>query len=428
MLRPAGSTVLTVLVCVAIAVPAGAAGFSIFEQGTRAMGLAGAFTARADDPSAMWHNAGGLAFTERREFLAGVTYNTLSEGTFEGVAGTSPGPGARGERDTLSQFPPHAYWAQPISDTWKIGLGLESPFGLVTEWKDPDSFPGRFLSTKVALRAVDVNPTVGWKPAPNLGIGFGVAMRFSDVELNRHLPFLVPTGQVLDVGTVRLDSAIAHGYGWNVGLLHRFSENFSWGLSYRSAVEVDYEGTGRFQQIPTGNPGLDAGIAGSIPFDRDLDVATSIEFPDMASAGVNFAIAPSVRFGLDANWTGWSSFGQVPIRFPQVPPLSSVIDENWKNAWNYRAGLSWATSPATEWRFGYLYDESPVPSQSVSPRTPDASRNGFTVGFGHEFPRTTLDVALMYLPLDERTTTNNTDGLNGTYNTTGWLLGLSVGF
>jgi long-chain fatty acid transport protein len=421
-------TTLAALGLLAIAVPAGAAGFGIFEQGTRAMGLAGAFTGRADDPSAMWHNAGGLAFTEKRDFLAGVTYNTLSEGRYEGVAGTTPGAGASGERATLTQFPPHAYWAEPLSDTWKFGVGIESPFGLVTEWKDPETFPGRFLSTKVALRAVDVNPTLAWRPTPSLGLGLGVSVRFSDVELNRHLPFLTPTGQLLDVGTVKLDSAIERGYGWNVGLLHRFSETFSWGVSYRSRVEVDYEGTGRFTQIPTGVPSLDAAVAANIPFDRDLDVSTSIEFPDLASVGVSLAVSPNVRLGLDANWTGWSSFDEVPLRFSQVPPLSSVIQENWNDAWNYRAGVSWAASSGNEWRFGYLYEESPVPDQSVSPRTPDATRSGFTVGFGHQFATTSLDLALMYLPLDERTTTSNGEGFNGTYNTTAWLFGVSVGF
>ena len=60
-----------------VALSAGAvhgAGFSIFEQGTKAMGMAGAFTAQADDPSLLFHNAGGLAFVNERAFSAGVTW------------------------------------------------------------------------------------------------------------------------------------------------------------------------------------------------------------------------------------------------------------------------------------------------------------------------------------------------------------------
>ena len=53
--------------------PVQAAGFGIFEQGTKAMGMAGAFTAQADDPSALFHNAGGLAFVDEPEIAAGFT-------------------------------------------------------------------------------------------------------------------------------------------------------------------------------------------------------------------------------------------------------------------------------------------------------------------------------------------------------------------
>jgi long-chain fatty acid transport protein len=148
----------------------------------------------------------------------------------------------------------------------------------------------------------------------------------------------------------------------------------------------------------------------------------------MASVGVSVAIAPAIRVGLDADWTGWSSFDEVPLLFPDVPPLSSVIDEHWTDVWTYRAGVSWDVSAGNEWRFGYLYDQSPLPDESVSPRAPDANRNGFSVGFGHEFARSSLDLAIVYLPLDERTTTTNADGFNGTYNTTAWLFGISVGF
>src|SRR5438552_19023354 len=42
--------------------PAAAAGFALFEEGARAMGFAGAYTAQASDPSAIFHNPAGLAF------------------------------------------------------------------------------------------------------------------------------------------------------------------------------------------------------------------------------------------------------------------------------------------------------------------------------------------------------------------------------
>lgn len=407
--------------------PAAAAGFGIFEQGSRAMGMAGAFTAQADDPSALFHNAAGLAFLEERDFQVGFTYITFTESEFRG-ADPSPGAGVSEEQETLREFPPHAYWVEPINPTWSFGLGLTTPFGLTTEWQDPASFTGRFLSTRAALRAVDLNPTVGWRLSPRLGLGFGAIARFSDVELDRFVAAPIAPGVSVQAGRVGLESDFEPGFGWNAGLLYRANESFSWGLSYRSRVKIDYSGTARFTQISTGNPVLDAILAQRIPFDRDLDVETEIEFPDLASLGVMVALSRNTRLEVDVNWTGWSSFDEVPIDFVGFAPLSSTLEEEWDDVMNYRAGLRWMRPGGTEWRFGYVYDETPQPDEHVSPLLPDSDRNGFTVGWGRQFASTSVDLALMYLPFDERTTTTNADGYNGTYNTTSWLFGATFGF
>jgi len=46
------------------AASAHATGFSIYEAGSRATALGGAFTANADDGSALYYNAAGLSFIE----------------------------------------------------------------------------------------------------------------------------------------------------------------------------------------------------------------------------------------------------------------------------------------------------------------------------------------------------------------------------
>lgn len=409
-------------------VPAGAAGFGLFEAGTKAMGLAGAFTAQADDGSAMFHNVAGLAFATERQFLVGATYITFSEATFDG-ADPYPGEGISEEQSSLNETLPHFYYVQPLSGDWRFGFGVYAPFGLTTQWKDPATFSGRYLSTRAALRVLDLNPSLAWQVTPNFGIGVGAIIRFSDVELDRWLPFVNPfTQQVVNVGDVGLESDMGNAYGFNVGILHKYNNSFSWGLSYRSKAKVEYEGDARFTQISTGIPPLDAAIAAQIPFGSDVPVETEIEYPDMASLGFAIAISPTVKLEVDANWTGWSSFDEVPITFVGYPQLSSTLPEEWEDCYNYRAGLSWKANPTSEWRFGYVYDETPQPEKHVSPLLPDANRNGITLGYGHQFSTTSFDVALMYLPFDEREVDESANRYYGTYNTTAWLLGFSFGF
>ena len=51
-----------------------------------------------------------------------------------------------------------------------------------------------------------------------------------------------------------------------------------------------------------------------------------------------------------------------------------------------------------------------------------------TIGWGRRGDRSTLDLALMFIPFDERTTLVNEDNFNGTYDTTAWLFGATVGW
>jgi long-chain fatty acid transport protein len=410
-----------------------AAGFGIFEQGAKAMGMGGAFTAQADDPSALFYNAGGLAFVDKQEFSIGDTYIHATKAELQGHD-PFPGEGYRAEQKKLSEFPPHAYWVRPLSSAWKVGLGVTTPFGLTTEWEKPDQFAGRFLSTKAALRAFDVNPTVGWQVTPTFGIGVGAIARFSDVELVRFAGAVNPfTQSVVNVGRLDLKADFNEGYGWNVGILNKYNNSFSWGLSYRSKITVDYEGNATLHSISTGNPQFDAVLASRLPFNTKLPVKTSIDFPDMASLGLAFAVTPDVLVETDVNWTGWSAFKQVTIDFTGGATNSlpdTTIPEQWKDVYNYRLGVRWTTGPSSQWRFGYVYDQTPQREEGVSPLLPDANRNGYSIGYGHT-GGVKADFALMYLPFKERTRSKSFPGEGpffGTYNTTAWLLSATLTF
>ena len=169
----------------AATVPAQAAGFLIFEQGAKAMGMAGAFTAQADDPSAMFHNAAGIAFQRERDFYLGGTWVTGSAD----FTGAPPYPGAGGTEKTesLSALVPHFYWVEPLGERWTFGLGLNAPFGLSVEWADKDTFTGRHINTRSALTAIDLNPTMGWMVTDNLSIGLGIVARFKAGTEDHHI-------------------------------------------------------------------------------------------------------------------------------------------------------------------------------------------------------------------------------------------------
>lgn len=423
MLRTLG---LVALLLVA-AIPAQGAGFLIFEQGAKAMGMAGAFTAQADDPSALFHNAGGIAFQNKRDFLLGGTLVT-GQADFSGAA-PFPGPGVSEQTEKLQELVPHFYWIEPINDRLSFGLGINAPFGLSVEWKDKETFTGRFVSTLSSLTAIDLNPTLGWKASDNFGIGIGVVARFSEVELSRHQlaePPLVP--MPLEIAKSKLTGGMNQGYGFNLGILHRYNNSFHWGFQYRSKMEIDYDGELVLDQIPTGIPPIDAALAGVLPFGQPIPGATSIEFPDIASLGLGFAASASSWLELDINWTGWSTFDKLVIGIDS-PILDDLeLRQDWEDVFQYRVGFRWNSSEKSQWRIGYIYDETPQPERTASPVLPDANRNDFTFGYGYTGGKFNVDLALMYVKFDDRTVTESEVFYFGTYDQDAWLVAASFGF
>jgi long-chain fatty acid transport protein len=403
-----------------------AAGFGIFEQGAKGMGMGGAFTATADDPSAMFHNVGGLALLDEREFQLGATLITSDGSEFMG-AGPFPGDGVLEHLESISVPLPHFYWVEPINDRWTFGLAVNSPFGLVTEW-DPEGFSGRFITVKGELKVLDFNPNLGWKVSDRVGIGFGLMVRFAEVALERRQGLVNPfTGQVVDIADVALESDTESGTGWQFGFLNRVNNSFSWGFSYRSEIEIDYVGDARFTQISTGNPQLDALVAATLPFGQSLPISTTLKAPAMASLGVAVALSRNWRLEIDANWTDWDVFQEVVVNFEGALP-DLTIPQNWDDSNNYRAGLRWLVGPRTEWRFGYIFDETPQPEETLGPLLPDGDRDGYAIGFGYEGDRFSLDLALSYIDIEERTTLVNSDGYNGTWITDGILFASTFGW
>jgi long-chain fatty acid transport protein len=407
------------------AAPAEGAGFAIFEEGARGMGFAGAFTAQASDPSAIFHNAAGIAFLRGTQIYVGGTLIAPSSE----FSGAEPFPGTgRTERQNVGVvIPPAAYVTRRLTEGLVVGLGVHVPFGLRTEWENPSSFSGRFLSTRAELTGYSLNPTVGYKVADRLSVGAGLDLRFAKVRLERRVPTFDPfTNVVVDVAALDLESDTATDLGFNLGVLGKPTESLSFGLSYRHKVATDFTGSASFTPVPTGNAQLDALAARSLP--GSLPVETAIEFPAILSAGVAYTWNDWIFEG-DVNWYQWSTFDRVSLRFEGRPDLNTVIEEEYDNSFQFRVGAERRLNDAWLVRGGYFFDPSPAPAASVSPLLPDADRHGFALGGTWTNGALRLDGAAWYIRSPDRSTEGvNRDGFEGVYSNSAFTFGLFLGY
>ncbi len=421
----------TIALAAAIVLPpaARAAGYGIYEQGAAVLGMAGAGAASVNDASALFYNPALLVrFEETNRVDVGGSLLT----PVTSFAGVNPYPGFGVTEEMKTQyFPlPAAYYARRLPGRWAAGIGVNAPFGLGVEWKNPDTFTGRYIVTKADLRAVNLEYAAAYSIDPRVSVALGGDVAFTKVKLRNRILAPAPGGGggQVDVAEAELESHYKAGYGWNAAVSVIPSERWKFGATYRSKVIAKPKGDATFTQIPTGDPAFDAGVAASLP--PNQGVSTVLRLPAIWSVGAAWLL-PNWTVEADAVYTEWSLFTDLPIRFDQTPAKDRTITEDYDDTWAFRFGAEHRL-PAFTYRFGYYYEQEAAPSQSVSPILPDSQRHGVTLGLGYPLgsdKRWRIDVYDLALFLERRGTDSvNRDGFNGDYRTFINSAGLSVGY
>ncbi len=414
-----------------------AGGFSIYEQGARAMGRASAFAASPDDPSAMFYNPAGLALLEGTQIYIGATV-ILPSGDFTG-SGPYPADGVTEEQVAQTFLPPNVYISHRINEKIVVGLGISTPFGLGTKWEGSDgtvaTFSGRHIAHETAIEGVGISPTVAFTVNEKLSLGVGVELRLSKLMLKRYSNFDATAFGlgILDVAKAEIETDMANAMGFNFGALFQATDQISIGVAYRSAVTVDYDGTATITQINTGIPLIDGGVALTV---GDHDVTTSIDYPSVATVGVAYKLTDQLLVEADVQMWGWSVFKELSISgLPAVDPATGqlityteTVPEDYENSMAFRLGCEYWKSEDLALRAGFVYDITPVPAKSITPLLPDASRTGFTLGIGKRFGSMTIDAAFMYLMFADADTKGEHVAYNGVYKNSGLLFGFNVGY
>jgi long-chain fatty acid transport protein len=424
-LRPLRLTLIPVIALL-VAIPAFGAGFSIFEQGAKASGMAGAFAATADDPSAIFYNPAGIAQQRRLAAYAGATFINFSN-EFTGDPESPVTAGVEGKYNRHTFIPPNVYAIVPIGENLTVGFGSYAAWGLRTDWAEP--WVGRYISKDADLKTMSFNPPVAWQTSDGrFAVGGGLEYRRARVILNANRMALNPfTGRIVDVANTRLVSDYGDDLGWNAGILFKATDRLRFGLTYRSDMDIDLEGDAEISQISTGNAQLDAVIRTQLP--PNQGIATTFPFPAVASAGIAFS--PNDRWDIEFDITHmtWSRFEALAVDFKTTPAAGFVRVQNWEDSSAFRLGANVKASADWDVRLGAVYDQNPQPVEAVSPLLPDSDRIGVTFGAGWHHGPWIVDGAAFVLHFQDRDTEGrNEEGFNGTYQTNAMLWSVNLGY
>ena len=299
------------------------AAFALAEQNV--MGLGNAFAgagATAEDANTVWFNPAGLARLNFTQFETAV-HLIKPSAKFQNVGSQAalgqPLGGNGGDAGDLAVVP-NLYASMAINPDWHVGIGINAPFGLKTEYDN--GWLGRYQALKSELKTININPAVSYKATNDLWFGAGVNYQRLQATLTNAVNYtgalaqgygqLAAAGQIpasavpLLIGaTAGLDSKAEitgddSAWGWNVGVMYSMNGDANndngaarIGLSYRSKIKYNVVGSVNFTNptVPTltgalapFNPAV-AAVSNSINQTRlnNGGVALDLNLPDMAS-------------------------------------------------------------------------------------------------------------------------------------------------
>jgi len=402
-----------------------AAGFALQENS--GSGLGNAFAggaAAAEDASTLWSNAAGMARLGGSQMAGALNLiqPSLKFRNANSLAAAQQPLGSDGGNAGSLNVVPNLYFTMPIDKQWSVGLGVNAPFGLVSEYDN--GWIGRFQGLKSEIKTINVNPAVAWKPIENVAIGLGANYQHIDATFTSNVNYSAallsaaaqsgitpgsPLFNVIAQSTAGLASSASvtgsdYTWGWNLGVLVDIDAAQRIGAQYRSAMKYTVTGNVAFVNptLPALAPPLgtilgqlSGGINSQLLYDSAI--SSQIKLPEIINVSYFGRLNEQWDLMADVQYTGWGSIQQLSFTRSDGSPLQTT-NENFTNAWRFAVGANYR--PDSQWllRGGLAYDQSPVQDTYRTVRLPDADRTWLALGTQYKFnPSLWLDFGAAYI-------------------------------
>jgi long-chain fatty acid transport protein len=423
--------------------------------GAKATALGQAFTAYADDFSAVHYNPAGLVQMEGLNVTAGlhvcdVDYKQqIRQKDFRYGPDPESGKTTRNNDDLI--YAPHTGIVyRPAGARWSLALAAYGPFGAHVWFDDDDA--NRYSGAEVYNdRIIYAAPTAAYQILDNLSLGVSLGMGYSDEGgiLRLRVPGLenavnqfagVPLlpkgfGYATDLGKLDFDLNDDFSLSVNVGLLWEITDWITFGLTYRSESSSHMKGTATYETTPV-IQGLIKQVTGQdVP--KYATFGTHLHFihPQSVSAGLKVDATSKWRFMFDLVWTDWSvRDNEVWVHDPGedggYPPflvltnmLGSgepvdriIIPREWEDTIEPHFGAEYQALDWLALRLGYHYRPNSIDQDNWDNNWPLIEYHVFSLGSGIKYRNWIIDMAysLAWAPdweIDNGESKNLTQGL-----------------
>ncbi len=375
-------------------------------KSVKANAMGEAFTAQADDPSAIAFNPAGIAQLEGMQVNVNLT-------ACNGYTEHTAPDGVKSDNEPRWQGVPALFVTSDLGVGKPVlGLGISVPNGISSEWAD-DSF-ARYVATYSDLFVGDIAPTVAMRVGERLMVGASANYYYSEARLDRMLDMGAALGAP---GTMDIESKLSgdgSAWGFNLGAIVAINARHRVAAMYHHPYSIDYDG-----ELEVG------GVSG--------DIEASMDFPMTVVLAYAFTPTEKLTLEVDLDWTDWDATDDIEIR-PESSGMSDmVLEQNLNSTMAYKFGAQYQYTDSVALRCGYIYNENATPEASWRPSLPDTDIHFLTGGFGYTQGNLTFETAVQLLLYEDRTIDNNVDAnelvsassIDGRYQT--WAPCLSLG-
>jgi len=268
---------------------------------------------------------------------------------------------------------PSGYVAYRLSPGAALGVGINAPFGLTTEYDGNSILSRSGVAGKSEILSVNLNPALALEVTDSLALAIGVQIQYFDARLTRQA--LGPLG----VSTLEGDDV---GVGLTAGIRIRPVEGTQVGLGYRSFIDHKLDG-----RLETSTAGV---------FDVDYD---GVNLPDIVTLGVRQRITDRFRVMVGAEWSNWSRFDAVEI---EGGPAPIDLPFEYDDGWFFALGAEFDVLPQASVRAGVGYELSPIGDDVRDYRLP--YNDGFTFALGASYrhnERFAFDLGYSFLSVED---------------------------
>lgn len=386
--------------------------FQLNLQGMRQTAMGGSGVAWPWDVSTIFYNPGGLSRIEGIQAYGNAFFVTPRIRYVQTPTGDYT---SETKMRTSTPFAVYVGGQVKKGSKWGLGVGLYTPFGSSANWNY--HWTGRYVNRSIALESIFLQPTVSYRLNDYISVGAGFIYGFGSVDIKKAIPVQDAAGED---GKAHLDGK-AHGFGYNVGVQIKATDFLQFGVSYRSAVNMDVNhGKANFEVAPI--------IAANFP---NTQFSATLPLPSILTAGVGVRVCKQLTLQADVVFAGWSRYDSLKIDFDKnTSSLKDTRDaRSYKNTVAIRGGAHFQVCKEFAIMAGGAFDPTPTQDNLLSPDAVDADRITISGGVTYQpVPRLNLMAIFNYTTTSRREVTYSPANFAGAYQIKSLVPGIGISY